>query len=196
MTIRVDLDTDRWVYVPERFPWNGYETPEAWVGTVAGLAAEAFEYTAGEHAGLARTLALLLRYPRMAEGVHRFVMLGTADKTFAMVQVTDTPTDPELDDDLLLGLPEPRATREPDVVDVEGALGRGRRAVRYVAEPALGGDIVVSVNWAWRTEGRDVVVTYGSTNLVELDSLLPLLDEFAGSIGLTADDPELDATSW
>lgn len=196
MTIRIDFDTDRWVYVPERFPWNGHETPEAWVGTVARLASEAFAYTAAEHANLVRTLGMLLRYPRMAEGVHRFVMLGTADKTFAMAQVTDTPTDPELDDDTLLGLPEPRATREPDVVDFDGAIGRGRRSVRYVAEPALGGDIVVSVNWAWRAEGRDVVVTFGSTNLVELDSLLPVLDEFAASIGVGEHDPELDAAAW
>ena len=187
MTIRIDFDTDRWVYVPERFPWNGHETPEEWVGTVAQLASEAFEYTAGEHTNLVRALSMLLRYPRMAEAVHRFVMLGTADKTFAMVQVTDTPTDPELDDEMLLGLPEPRATREPDVTDFDGAIGHGHRSIRYVAEPALGGDIVVSVNWAWRADGRDVVVTFGSTNLVELESLLPVLDGSRQSRG----DPEI-----
>ncbi|WP_454850614.1 hypothetical protein [Promicromonospora soli] len=188
MTIRTDFDTDRWVYVPEQFPWNGYETPEEWVNTVAHLASEAFEYTAGEHTNLVRALNLLLRYPRMAEPVHRFVMMGAADKTFAMVQVTDTPTDPSFDDEALLGLPEPRATREPEVVEFEGGIGGGHRSVRYVADPALGGDIVVSVNWAWRADGRDVVVTFGSTNLVELDSLLPVLDEFAASISIEADE--------
>ena len=131
---------------------------------------------------------MLLRYPRMAEPLHRFVMMGAADNTFAMVQVTDTPTDRALGDDELLGLPEPRATREPEIVEFEGAIGGGRRSVRYVAEPALGGDIVVSVNWAWRADGRDVVATFGSTNLVELDSLLPVLDEFAASISIEADD--------
>ncbi|WP_275002153.1 hypothetical protein [Promicromonospora iranensis] len=195
MTIRIDFDTDRWVYVPERFPWNG-QSSEEWVATVARLASEAFEYTTVEHTNLVRVLGMLLQYPRMAEAVHRFAMLGTADKTFAMVQVTDTPTDPELDDEMLLGLPEPRATREPDVADVDGAIGRGRRSIRYVAEPALGGDIVVSVNWAWRAAGRDVVVTFGTTNLVELDSLLPVLDEFAASISISESDPELDAASW
>lgn len=188
MTIHVDFDTDRWVYVPEQFPWNGHETPEEWVATVARLASEAFEYTADEHTNLVRVLSMLLQYPRMAEAIHRFVMLGTADKTFAMVQVTDTPTDPELDDETLLGLPEPRATREPAVAGFDGSIGGGRRSIRYVAEPALGGDIVVSVNWAWRADGRDVVVTFGSTNLVELDSLLPVLDEFAASISIEKDD--------
>ena len=188
MTIRVDFNTDRWIYVPETFPWNGYQTSEEWVDAVARHASEAFEYTAGEHTKLVRALGMLLQYPRMAEPMHRFVMTGAADKTFAMVQVTDTPTDPGLDDEALLGLPEPRATRAPDVVEFDGGIGGGRRSVRHVAEPALGGDTVVSVNWAWRADGRDVVVMFGSTNLVELDSLLPALDEFAASISIEADD--------
>lgn len=184
MTIKVDLDTDRWVYVPEGFPWNGYETPEQWSRTVARLAAEGFGYDAEERGVLERYLERLLAYPRMTEGVHRFALLGTPDKALELVQVVDAPTDESMPEDQLLGLPEPAATREPEVTEVVGGLGPGRRAIRYTRADELGGDIVASVNWAWRTGGSDVVVMYGTQNLVQLDDLLPVLDEFAASIRL------------
>ncbi|PRZ08500.1 hypothetical protein BCE75_101380 [Isoptericola sp. CG 20/1183] len=184
MTLRVDFDTDRWVYVPEAFPWNGYPDEDEWAGTVAHLAAEAFEYTADEQTALRRMLDALLAYPRMLEGMHRFALLGTPDKGLEMVQVVDAPTSPETTEERMLGLPDPDATREPQVTDVVGGLGSGRRAVRYTRADALEGEIVVSVNWAWRAGGRDVVVMYGTSNLVQLDALLPVLDEFAASIRL------------
>jgi hypothetical protein len=56
--------------------------------------------------------------------------------------------------------------------------------VRYHRADQLGGDIVVSVNWAWRTGGSDVVVMYGTQNLVQLEATLPVIDAFAASISL------------
>lgn len=187
MTLHVDFDTDRWIYAPETFPWNGYSSGAEWADTVAGLAAESFEYTDEEQAGLRRMLDVLLRYPRTLEGTHRFAMLGTPDKGLEMVQVLDVPTAAETTMDAMLGLPEPHATRAPDVTEITGGLGVGQRSVRFTRAEQLGGEIVVSVNWAWRTGGHDVVVTYGTSNLVQLDGILPTLDAFASSISL-ADD--------
>ncbi|AEG45554.1 hypothetical protein [Isoptericola variabilis] len=184
MTVKVDIDTDRWVYVPEAFPWNGYESPEHWSRTVARLAAEAFEYDAEERGVLERYLMQLLAYPRLTEGVHRFALLGTPDKTLELVQVVEAPTRDDVPADSLLGLPEPDATREPEITEISGGLGAGRRAIRHTRAEGLGGDIVASVNWAWRTDGSDVVVMYGTQNLVQLDRLLPVLDAFAASISL------------
>jgi hypothetical protein len=186
VTIKVDFDTDRWLYVPEGFPWNGYETPEEWTRTVARLAAEGFGYDAEERGVLEVYLLQLLAYPRLAPGVHRFALLGTPDKALELVQVVDAPTDEAVPIDGLLGLPEPAATREPEVTEVTGGLGPGRRAVRYHRADQLGGDIVVSVNWAWRTGGSDVVVMYGTQNLVQLGETLPVIDAFAASISLAA----------
>lgn len=184
MTLRVDFDTDRWVYVPRDFPWNGYETADEWAATVARLASEAFEYTATEQAGLRRVLDTLLAYPRMTPDIHRFALLGAPDGSLEMVQVLETPTDDDTDLDRLLGLPDPAVTREPEITTVTGGLGEGRRAIRHTRADDLGGDIVVSVNWAWRTGGSDVVVMYGTSNLVLLDEVLPVLDQFAASISL------------
>lgn len=182
MTLRFAYDPDRWVYVPDRFPWNGYRTRESWAATVARLAAAAFGYDAEDEAGLDRVLRALLAYPRLTPSLHRFALLGTPEKSVELVQVVDAPTDPSVADDALLGLPADDATRTPDVTSFTGGLGAGRRSVRFTRSGSLGGEIVASVSWAWRTGSRDVVVTYGTSNLVKLDAVLPLLDAFASSI--------------
>ena len=184
MTLKVDFDTDRWVYVPRDFPWNGYATADEWVTTVTRLASGAFEYGEDASGRLELFLRQLLAYPRMTPDLHRFALLGAPDGSLEMVQVVETPTDEERPTDSLLGLPEPDATRAPEVTTVHGGLGTGRRAVRYTRADSLGGDIVVSVNWGWRTGGSDVVVMYGTSNLVHLDAVLPVLDEFAASISM------------
>ncbi|WP_166851402.1 hypothetical protein [Isoptericola sp. BMS4] len=184
MTLRVDFDTDRWVYVPRDFPWNGYETADEWVATVSRLASEAFEYGEDATDQLEHFLRQLLAYPRMTPDIHRFALLGAPDGSLEMVQVLETPTDGDTDMDRLLGLPDPAMTRDPEITSVTGGLGEGRRAVRHTRADDLGGDIVVSVNWAWRTGGSDVVVMYGTSNLVLLDTVLPVLDQFAASISL------------
>lgn len=188
MTIHIDLDTYHWTLVPESYPAGEIAGPEAWAKLVAELAAEAWEYDERTRGVLEEELRLHAERPR-AGAEHRFIMMGLPNAEFVSVDVHDLPRGDEVDDDVLLGLPDERMTSPAAIETVEGRLGTGRRAVRYLAAPELGYDIVAAVNWAWRTEEQDVVVTFGTPNLVQLDQLLPHLDEFAASIGLRASDP-------
>ncbi|MFD2027116.1 hypothetical protein [Promicromonospora aerolata] len=194
MSIHIDLDTYHWTSVPEAYPAGEITGPEVWARLIAELAAETWEYDERTRSQLEEELLLHAERPR-AGAEHRFIMMGLPNAEFLSVDVHELPHTDEIDDDVLLGLPDERMTSPAVIEPIQGRLGSGRRAVRYMAVAELGYDIVAGVNWAWRTAEQDVVVTFGTSNLVQLESVLPLIDAFAASISSGETDPEPDAAS-
>jgi hypothetical protein len=182
VTIHIELDSPHWALIPDSYPFEDVQSPEAWADLVSDLAAEIWEYDDKLHAALREELLLHALRPRIA-GEHRFVMTGLPDGSIATVDVHDFPHEEDVPDESLLGLPDERLTSPARIEPVEGRLGIGGRSVRYVADPEMGYDIVGAVNWVWRSPVQDVVVTFGTANLVLLTQILPDLDEFAASIG-------------
>ncbi len=184
MILEIDYDTSRWVYVPREFPWEGYDAQE-WAATVARIASEDFEYMPLEQEILERRLAKLLGLRRVDPLWERFVLLGVPDRTFELVQLSYAElTGEEGDLEELLATPDPQDTRDVEIVDFPAKLGPGLKAIRYFRAPELNGEVSVSLMWAWRARGRDIVLLFDTTNLVQFEAVHEHLDAFAASISL------------
>ena len=185
MTLFIDSDTDRWLYVPNAFPWESFADDEQWADAVSRAFAEG-PTPAPE--GLSSWLrAYLLGAVRgNVAGAIRFAHLPTIDAPTTIVDVHDMETDPALSLSDLTQQDAPRAIRPAEVEPfISQGLGEGVKATRHVADER---DAVVrGTHWVWRTEGRDIVMLTGTADLAMAEALDPLLDELARSIRLAED---------
>ena len=181
MAIDMDYDLDRWVYVPNVFPWESFADEEQWADAVA----RAFGGEGGT-AAPAELVEWLRAYLIGAvrgnrSGTIRFVHLPNITAPHAIVDVYDMP---RRDDVALIDLThenqEP-AVREAEVVPFDSEhLGAGVKSTRWVRTEA--DRIVRATNWVWRTAERDIVVLTASSDVTLAEALDPVVDELARTI--------------
>ena len=172
MAIDMDYDLDRWVYVPNLFPWESFGDEEQWADAVA----RAFGGE-GRTAAPAELVDWLRAYLVGAvrsnrSGTIRFVHLPNITAPHAIVDVYDMP---HRDDVALVDLTHERqapAAREPEVVPFDS---------EHLTEADT---IVRATNWVWRTVERDIVVMTASSDLPLAEALDPVVDELARTIRL------------
>ena len=136
MSLFIDYDADRWLYVPNAFPWESFADDEQWADAVSRAFAEG-PTPAPE--GLSSWLrAYLLGAVRgNVAGAIRFAHLPTIDAPTTIVDVHDMETDPALSLSDLTQQDAPRAIRPAEVEPFASqGLGEGVKATRYVAERA------------------------------------------------------------
>ncbi|PRY67021.1 hypothetical protein B0I08_108105 [Glaciihabitans tibetensis] len=182
-TIVANFDQNAWLYLPESWPSGDFADIDALSGTVGRLMAEyhGVKAKAGEalSAGI-RTLAL-----EQSEFESRFVYLASPFEYVFFVSVLQAESAQELTLEDLAAVGDPAVVRPPETdVFVSPTLGEGIRSIRYAD---TGGDehsIAVTIQYAWRSEGLDVVVIASSFDVVQFIELRPIIDEFALSIAI------------
>ncbi|HEX5857518.1 MAG TPA: hypothetical protein VFY91_05355 [Microbacterium sp.] len=185
MSLSIDFDADRWLFVPNAFPWESFADDEQWADAVSRAFAEG-PTPAPEALGSWLRAYLLGAARSNAAGAIRFAHLPTIDSPTAIVDIHDMVTDPGLSLADLTQQDAPRAVRPADVVPFASEnLGDGVKATRYVANDREA--VVRGTHWVWRTQGRDIVMLTGTADLAVAEALDPLLDELARAIRLAGD---------
>jgi hypothetical protein len=184
-TIRVDFDQDRWLYLPESWPWDGFESLDHWVTTVCDLLAPAHQLDAATTTWLGTSLrAIAAGRP---DDESRFIYLAAPDRFLFFVSVLYNASSDELTLEDLAAVHDPTATRRPDSRPFDSPqLGAGIRSMRYVDAGGPDHDLAAIVQYAWKSGGMDIIVIAADFNLALVDELLPLLDELALSITVVA----------
>lgn len=183
MAIDMDYDLDRWVYVPNVFPWESFADEEQWADAVA----RAFGGE-GRTAAPAELVDWLRAYLVGAvrnnrSGTIRFVHLPHITAPHAIVDVYDLPRREDVALTDLTHENQGPAVREPDVVPFASeTLGTGTKSTRWIR--TAGDTIVRATNWVWRTPERDIVVLTAGSDLPLAEALDPVVDELARSIRL------------
>ncbi len=183
MAVEMDYDLDRWVYVPNVFPWESFGDEEQWADAVA----HAFGGE-GRTAAPAELVEWLRAYLIGAvrsnrSGTIRFAHLPHIAAPQAIVDVYELP---RRDDVALKDLTHedqgPRV-RDPEVVPFDSEhLGAGVKSTRWVRTESEA--IVRATNWVWRTPERDIVVLTAGSDLPLAEALDPVVDELARTIRL------------
>lgn len=194
MSLHIDWDRERWLYVPTTFPWHVYPDENAWAETIAGAFGRA-GWSADETGWLADYLRGL-RANNQA-GAHRFAWLVDPRKLLASIDVFDLPHDPDATlHDIAGASGTDLDLREPLVTDVVGAgLGPGHRIERVLRSPrpeheAIGpveDELVFMVFWVFRSAAADVVVTATHREPTVLAAVLPEIEQLVDTISVVAD---------
>lgn len=184
MAMYVDYDADRWLYVPNAFPWSDFADEEQWAAAVA----EAFDRGPRRRRPPADLLDWLRAYLTGAVrnntgGAVRLLHLPTITSPTMIVDIYETPPDPALSLEDLTRQNEQPLTRPADVEPFDSPhLGPGVKATRMVIHGA--GSIIWATNWVWRLDDRDIVMLTGTTDLPVAEAMVPILDTLARSIRL------------
>lgn len=180
-TIQVNFDLDQWLYVPQSWPWNGFDTAGLWADTISGLLTDAYGLDPAKAAWLNDSLRAIESGCPADES--RFVYLADPDRLVFFVSVLYNATSDELTLEDLAAVDDPSATRAPDVVPFSSPeLGEGVRAVRYVDAGEPDHEIAAIAQYAWKSGSLDIIVVAANFNVVLLGELLPVVDELARSI--------------
>jgi len=183
MAIDMDYDLDRWVYVPNVFPWESFDDEEQWADAVA----RAFGGE-GRRAAPAQLVDWLRAYLVGAvrsnrSGTIRFVHLPSIAAPHAIVDVYDMPRREDVPLTDLTHENQGPAIRDAEVVPFESEnLGAGVKSTRWVRAEA--DTIVRATNWVWRTAERDIVVLTATSDMPLAEALDPVIDELARTIRL------------
>lgn len=185
MSLYIDYDTDRWLFVPNAFPWRDFSDAERWATAVADAFARGSAESSHPPAELLEWLhAYLLGAVRNnTGGAIRYLHLPTLDAPTMIVDVYEGDTDEQTPITMLAGQRATDALRPAEVSSFTSPhLGEGTKSVRMVAQD--GGALLRATNWVWRTRGHDIVVLTGTTDLPVGEAMDPVLDDFARSIRL------------
>lgn len=186
MTLNVDCDLSKWLYVPVEWPWADCASPDEWSAWVAEVTSEAHGYTEGQKGWLQSSLEGLARSIGPAE--YRFVYFVDPVRTLSFLSLYEIPRQEHESYDSLLGLGDPASIRTPKVVEfISEGLGRGRKSLRFV-ESGERRDITAVAHWVWRLDDRDIAVIAAGHNIAEFDMLQHEFDEFSRSISRADDD--------
>ncbi len=184
MTLRVDADPARWMYIPARFPWQGYERLEEWSEALVTTLTDLHGYDAGQQ-DLFRAYAEGLSRSTDT-GEHRYAYLTQPHVEVAIASFYEWHR-LDVDDDELLGVRDERAVRPPTVEAFESeALGTGAVSVRHIADPE--GTVSAVAHWVWRLPDRDIIMIVGDADVPRFLRLRPVYDDLARAITIVASD--------
>lgn len=182
-SVKVDFDRDVWLYVPESWPWQGFDNVDIWADTTVRLLAEAYELDDETAQWLGMSLRSITNDRPDQES--RFIYLANPGGFIFFLSVASAPTDERLSLESLAGSDDPTVTRQPELEHLESpGMGRGVRTLRYadIGDPSH--DIAAIYQYAWRSGGLDVVVIASNFNIPLLLELQPAIDELALSISV------------
>lgn len=185
MTIRVDADPARWMYVPARFPWQGYAAVEEWSDALMSALDDLHHYGADQREFIRAYAEGLSR--SIDTGEHRYAYLTQPHVETAIASFYEWPH-LDVPDEELQGAADPRSVRPAVTEPFESeALGAGTVTVRYVSEDPTG--VVGAVaHWVWRQPDRDIIMIVGDADLPRFLRLRPLFDELARAISVVPGD--------
>lgn len=187
MTIRVDADPARWMYVPARFPWQGYAGVEEWSDALMSALDELHHYGSDQRELIRAYAEGLSR--SIDTGEHRYAYLTQPHVETAIASFYEWPH-LDVPGEELQGATDRAAVRPAVTEPFESeALGAGTVTVRYVAKEPNG--VVGAVaHWVWRHPDRDVIMIVGDADLPRFMRLRPLFDELARAISVVPGDEE------
>ncbi len=181
MTLRVDCDLLKWLYVPTEWPWEGFASPQEWSVQLADETAVALGYDASTREWLQITLEGLAQNVGPAE--YRFVYFVDPNAILSFVSLYEVPRQDDSFEDLL-GMGDSACIRPPQAVRFNSSnLGNGMKSMRFVAD-ANDREITGISHWAWRQDDRDIVMIAAGQNIAEFGMLQDEFDEFAQSISV------------
>lgn len=193
MSLLIDWDRDRWLYLPASFPWHVYADEDAWLDTISDAFGRA-GWTPEQRGWLCDYLRGLRA--NNTAGAQRFAWLVEPQSVLGSIDVFDLPHDPDASLDDLSGSAGTDADLRPPVVtQVVGAgLGPGHRVERALRAPrpaheAIGPveeDVVMMTLWVFRSPQADVVVTATHGEPVALAAMLPDIEAFVDTISLAS----------
>ncbi|MCT9002694.1 hypothetical protein [Microbacterium memoriense] len=184
MTLQVNADPARWMYIPARFPWQGYAQLEDWSSTLVATLSDLHGYDTDQQ-DLFRAYAEGLSRG-VETGEHRYGYLTQPHVEVAISSFYEWHR-LDVDDDELLGLLDDRAVRPPTVEPFESdALGVGAVSVRHVADPD--GTVSAVAHWVWRLPDRDIIMVIGDADIPRFLRLRPVYDELARAIAIVPGD--------
>lgn len=183
MPLNIDYDLDRWLYIPNRFPWESFANEESWADTIAK------EYRRVAVRKPPRELIQWFRDYLVGavrsnqDGTIRFLHLANLGDVPALLDVYDLPTHPDRPMSELTHENQGPAIKPAELEPFESPhLGMGIKSTRWVTNDR--GTVIRATNWVWRTQGRDIVVLTGSSNLPVAETLQPFMDEFARAVSI------------
>lgn len=189
MSLLIDWDRERWLYLPTAFPWHVYPDEDAWIDTITGAFVRA-GWSAGE-AGWLGDYVRGLRANNQG-GAHRFAWLVDPRKLLLSVDVFDLPADPAATLHDLTGSDGTSAdTREPFVAEiVASGLGPGTRVERVIRVPrstheTIGEpqeEVLMLVAWVFRSAEADVIVSVTHSEPAVLAAALPEVEQLIDTI--------------
>lgn len=185
MTLRVAADPARWMYIPARFPWQGYTRVEEWSAALLAALDDLHDYDTDQR-GLIRAYAEGLSRS-IDTGEHRYAYLTQPHVETAIASFYEWPH-LDVDDAELQGARDVRAVR-PAVTEPfhSAALGDGTLTLRHVAD-ATSGTVSAVAHWVRRMPDRDIIMIVGDSDLPRFLRLRPLYDDLARAIDLVPGD--------
>lgn len=184
MTLHVNADPARWMYIPSRFPWQGYDRVEEWSSTLVTVLTDLHGYDTDQQ-DLFRSYAEGLSRG-IDTGEHRYGYLTQPHVEVAIASIYEWHR-LDASDDELLGTLDGRAVRPPTVESFQSdALGTGTVSVRHVGDP--GGTVSAVAQWLWRLPDRDIIMVIGDADVPRFLRLRPAYDELARAISIVPGD--------
>lgn len=184
MTLQVNADPARWMYVPSRFPWQGHAELEDWSSTLISALTDLHGYDTDQQELFRAYAEGLSRSIDTSE--HRYAYITQPHVEVAIASFYEW-HHLDVDDDELLGLRDERAVRPPTVeAFASESLGTGAVSVRHVADP--GGTVAAVAHWVWRLPERDIIMIIGDADVPRFLRLRPVFDELARAISVVPGD--------
>jgi len=180
-TVKVEFDTELWIYVPEAWPWKNFANVDQWATTLGELYVEATEASAEDGAVLAEKLRAIVAQRAPEES--RFICMADPFNFLFHVNVLYVDSNKKMPLDDLVFADDPSVVRPVELEQVTSPhLADGVRALRYVEDED--GDVGLFAQYAFRAKGLDVILVAVSYETDNLLAALPAIDTLARSISV------------
>ena len=192
-TVDVDLDTDVWIGLPGEWTEETWLDHREWARDVADAVWTGATPAVGEQGPdhLALGLAMLAEGPLAGDpGRRTFLWLPEPTAELLPVHLEAFAAEGEQDESLRdLARAEAVGAVEPPIVEPfpSPQLGEGIRVLRYAADPDDGA-IVLTLSYAWRAEGLDVLLWLSTFDTGLALRALPDVDDLARAVHLADQD--------
>lgn len=188
-TVDAAFDRQVWVGLPGEWTEDTWPDHRAWARAVAAAGWDGQQPEPGEQGQehLALTLAMVAESP-LAGAPHRRIFLWLPEPSSEVLPVHLDVYAAEGERDAVLReltRADPRGAVEPPIVEVfpHDRLGDGLRVLRYAADPDDGA-VVLTLSYAWRVQGLDVLLWLSTFDTGRALRALDDVDELARAIEL------------
>lgn len=189
MTVDVDLDTDVWVGLPGEWTEETWLDHREWARDVADAVWTGATPAAGEQGPdhLALGLTMLAEGPLAGDpGRRTFLWLPEPAVDLLPVHLEAFAAEGDRDGSLReLARAEVAGAVEPPIVESFPSphLGDGIRVLRYAADPDDGA-VVLTLSYAWRADGLDVLLWLSTFDTGLALRAMPDVDDLARAVRL------------
>lgn len=174
-------DSSEWVYLPKQFPYEEFASLDHWVESTYNdvlVRLELKEDLIGWFRETLRTIAGL-----DLQGLDTFVRVKDPIQHVMIIVLGSYVETPSMTLDELIGPNGAECASPPVVEDFENPhLGLGRKSRLMLIDEV--GAVYGYVRWAWRIDGREIILTASEENVAMLARIEPEIDDFARGIGM------------